>query len=96
MIGPSNLDYIDPDMQLYSDYNSMMECSIQSKYYSPDEFRSLCRLRKSLKVLAYNVRSFNANIDPLLALFEKTSDYPDVLLISETWFTSEYKVEIPY
>ena len=36
-----------------------------------------------------NVRSFNRNFEKFRLLFRHQEDYPNVLILIETWYTSE-------
>ena len=91
----SDLSNIDPDNNYYSEFNNVIEHSSQSNYHSTLEYLDLCSQNTSLRVLTYNVRSFRANIDSFFALFGESSNYADIFILTETWFTNSYKVDIP-
>ena len=43
----------------------------------------------------YNVRSFRANSDSMLSMFHFEISFPDVLILSETWFKDDLQDELP-
>ena len=46
-----------------------------------------------LNIINFNIRSFNKNSTSFLPVLEKSS--PHVLILTETWFTTEYQASIP-
>ena len=89
----SILNDIDPDNQYFDQFNNTMESGTQSNYLSPAEYRALCLNDCSLKILSYNIRSYRANSDSFFALFDQK--LPDVMILVETWFKPDFKVDIP-
>ena len=89
-----NFDNIDPDNMYYSDFSYMTDESSQSNYFSTIQYNNLNKISK-LNIITYNIRSFSANSDCFLALFSEFNNYPDILVLTETWFTSVHKCEIP-
>ena len=85
---------IDPDLQYFSEFNDLVESGEQSNYHSPEEYNSLCSNNLPLKILSYNIRSFRANADSFFTIFNDHS-LPDILVLTETWFSNEFKSEIP-
>ena len=45
--------------------------------------------------MTYNVRSFHANIDSFLSIFDDVS-LPDILVLTETWFAPDTSCDIPW
>ena len=90
----SFLQNIDPDNQYYSEFNNLIENNTQSNYHSPQEYKILCQQRTSLRLVTYNVRSFRANSDSFFALLGDTDNYPEILVFTETWFTSSFEMNI--
>ena len=43
----------------------------------------------------YNVRSFRANSDSMLSMFHFEISFPDVLILSETWFKDDVQDDLP-
>ena len=72
---------IDPDNNLFNNFSS------QSEFISIQNYNELFLDKtKFLTVMAYNIRSFNSNSDLFFSIFDGKS-LPDILVISETWFT---------
>ena len=46
-------------------------------------------------ILSYNIRSFGANSDAMLTIFHNQFSYPDLTILSETWFTEDNRDGIP-
>ena len=78
---------IDPDLNFSVD--------IDCQTYSCDSFNTRYRNSGGLFILHQNIRSFNKNIDEFLLCIGNLSRFPDVLVLSETWFNSENCQELP-
>ena len=74
---------MDPDLNFFS--NS------QTIHYTADEFcekfHPINSSQSFMKVVTYNVRSYNTHVDDFLA-YLKTIDYtPNIIILCETWLT---------
>ena len=89
----SHVNDLDPDLNFFDqvlDYSSSNPCN----YFSIEKFNDSLKAHKNnLKIVCFNVRSFNANIDQFLAIFEN-ENYADIFIFCETWFTSTHKCDI--
>ena len=86
---------IDPDDNYFSALFESLNCEQQSEYCSIEKYNDLCRDENYYTIFHVNIRSFRANSDSFLALFENSLSYPDVVILSETWFSSNYTDTIP-
>ena len=78
-------DNVDPDLNCNS--NLTNENYTNSSYYSINEFRDMLKSEEGgLKILNYNIRSFNANFDSFISIFEK-DNLPEIVALTETWFS---------
>ena len=83
-----NFNDIDPDYNFF-------HASQQSNYFSIPNYIQQCSENPSfLNIMTYNVRSFHANSDYFLSIFDEVS-LPDVLVLTETWFTPDTSCDIP-
>ena len=90
MMFDHSMSDIDPD-ENYFDGILSNAC----QYYSPTDYKTLSsNLNCDLIIFNYNVRSFNANKESFFALLDCMTDYPDVLVLTETWFSPESEVNI--
>ena len=82
----------DPDLNFYdqiTEGNSLNSC----RYYNINEINNCFYENiKSLKIVNYNVRSFNANFEQFYAIFTKVN--PDILILCETWFNDYCMSEV--
>ena len=71
------------DYNLYND-------SVDSSYYSAENFNSKYSIspQSNLFIVHHNIRSFNRNFDELACFMATLSCEIDILILSETWFTS--------
>ena len=61
-----------------------------SPYYSVADFNHIVNKRSNeLLCVSYNIRSYNANKDTFFTTFQTVNSYPDVMVLTETWFTDE-------
>ena len=83
------LNHIDPDCNYY---NTLQTHSTKSNYYTIDQFNDLTNVRvKSVFVLCYNIRSFHTNGDSFLSFLQSLKNSPDIIVLCETWLTTENK-----
>ena len=60
------------------------------------EYNNLCKNDSShFKIYSQNIRSFNTNADSFFCTFNNVQDYPDVFILSETWFKESNVQDIP-
>ena len=87
MFDHSQFENIDPDENYFS------ECEASpSPYYTVQEFSSLISQgTPCLTFFNFNIRSFRMNSPMMLSLFPTPTAYPEVFILSETWFTEDYK-----
>ena len=90
------LSDLDPDLNYYG--NVIDENHIFTIYDTVDEFTTnnpiFLNDTNSISVISQNIRSFNANLDNFLLLFDNDT-MPDVFIFSETWHGINYPVIIP-
>ena len=90
------LSDLDPDLNYYG--NVVNENHIFTIYDTVDEFTTNNPISlndtNSISVISQNIRSFNANLDNFLLLFDNDT-MPDVFIFSETWHDINYPVIIP-
>ena len=90
-----NLEAIDPDLNYFGDIHDYDDHS-QSKYITIDEYNELMLSSDRLfTIYNYNIRSFSANSDSFFSTFSSLSCYPDILVLTETWFTPDFTVDLP-
>ena len=82
----------DPDFN-YFESGNIQESSL---YFTPKEFSSHIRNKlDKITFFHHNIRSFNANSDFVLSIFDSPDIYPEVLVFSETWFRQDNLGKIP-
>ena len=80
----SPLENIDPDENFLGELDIDCNCD----YETLDAFGNIMNEdHKFITILNYNVRSFSANIDCCLSQFDERNSLPNILVLSETWFT---------
>ena len=85
-----NLD-IDPDENYFQNFDPSES---NSRYYSVPDFNSHIYSHKNdLKLVSFNVRSFNANFDYFNSIFHGNNS-PDCLILTETWFPPSQSCEL--
>ena len=90
-----NLDFIDPDLNYFGDVHNYSDHS-QSKYITIEEYNELMlNTDRLFTIYNYNIRSYSANSNSFFSTFDSLSCYPDVLVLTETWFTPNYTVDLP-
>ena len=81
-----NLDYADPDENYFDDRFRGNGNSNPQNYFSIQNLNSvLTQDFNELFIIHVNIRSFNANIDSFIALFDSLKTPPTVIVLSETW-----------
>jgi len=61
------------------------------RYYSIDDYSAiLSRSDLNFHILNLNIRSYNKNSDELQVLLEHLVVKPDVIILTETWFSNDY------
>ena len=95
-MGDNFLSDYDPDENYFDElFGDINNGSVHSRYSSISEFHSLNQEHKSfIKVLGYNIRSFDKNFNSFLCLLNH-DNLPEVLVLSETWFYDRSTVGIP-
>ena len=94
-MGDDFLSSYDPDENYFNELFGELNDSSHSRYLSISEYNSLTQEHKLfMKVLGYNIRSFNANFDSFSCLMNH-ENLPEVLVLSETWFYARTTVGIP-
>ena len=84
------LQDVDPDLNFLNIFNQ----EYSSNYYTIQDYLDLNTLNRDLYnlfLLNFNIRSFLANLNEFEAFLDSLSGHPDILVISETWITSENK-----
>ena len=89
---------IDPDVNYYEEFFDDLTCdnNNSTQYFSFSEYNSFCKndYKNFIKILGYNIRSFNANFNQFSCMLDH-SNLPEILVLSETWFYSSKTEEIP-
>ena len=68
--------------------------SRKCNYLSFQEYNSkILSNQNSISIVNYNVRSYNANFE-LFSACLKNSSFPKILVLTETWFSSDYHEDI--
>ena len=81
------LDFLDPDENRFSNSYQPDPESICS-YSTVSEFNKMLKNNNSgLTILNYNIRSFKKNFDSFISIFESYNETPDILILTETWFS---------
>ena len=90
------LNEYDPDTNYFESHIS--ENHVFSSFDSIDNFTSanqaLLKDPNFISIFNQNIRSFNANLDDFLLLFDENS-FPDCLIFSETWHDGYEPILIP-
>ena len=94
MINSSPLSHIDPDENYFSSDGPSIDGSV--KYYSSGEYNDMIQNFNSdyVSVITYNIRSFSANEETLFTLLDSLVSYPQIIVLTETWFSEDNKFEI--
>jgi len=66
--------------------------NVNDMYCSVDSFVDMCRgpSEQNFSILHINIRSFNRNSDELNVFIDRLGVKPDILVLTETWFSSNY------
>ena len=89
----SVLNSVDPDENYFENGESVS--SAQCNYFSFQEYNDLQKNSKnSISIICYNVRSLNANKDSFFAMLNSLESYPEILILTETWYTNDSIIEI--
>ena len=89
------IDNIDPDENYFDHIFPSINASEQSKYFTSSQFNSLClQYPNSITILNFNIRSFTKNSNLLFASFDPNF-IPEILVLTETWFTDNNIQNIP-
>ena len=87
------LDIFDPDKNYFENQFDCISSTTQSNYINIFDFHEIPLSSSKLRLISYNIRSFAANSDTMFAMLNNGS-FPDILCLSETWFTSETTQDI--
>ena len=91
MVNDTNLEHIDPDHNHFEVLLSENSYHHATKYYTVSEYNEFINAKEDyLTFMNYNIRSYNANSNSFQAMFENEKAFPNVLILSETWFTPNY------
>ena len=78
---------IDPDENYFDAFDSstLNIC----KYFSYKEYHDFFHDKDNnyFSIVNYNIRSFLANKETMFGIFDSLDSYPDILILTETWFT---------
>jgi len=66
-------------------------CDFDEQYYLPEQVSSLFwnGIRDNFSIFHLNIRSFNKNSDDLSVVLDQLGPKPDVIVLTETWFSSD-------
>ena len=59
-------------------YSISLDHLSESNYISVENYNKQC---------SYNIRSFEENSNAMLTMFNNRFSHPDLIILSETWFT---------
>ena len=86
---------IDPDNNYFGYVSENNDATDECPYYFSGDYNNLCTASSNnLRIVSFNVRSFHSNIDKLLLIFDNDF-YPHILVLCETWFSSETVQDLP-
>jgi len=72
------------------DFNSDVSNENNHRYYSVDDYSAvLSRANMNFHIVNLNIRSYNSNSDELFIFLNQLPVKPDVIILTETWFTSD-------
>ena len=87
----NHLNEIDPDIHHFRGFaTSDSSETINCKYYTTVEYNKLANNYGQLLVMTYNIRSFHKHIDEFHSMMQTPRSYPNVLVLTETWFSPDY------
>ena len=90
----NKLNELDPDVKFFDLLNDN-DLSSTSKYYSIHDLKQLDENKSTtLSIVHLNVCSFGANFYKFRALFASCNLVPDILLLTETWFSHDSPLEL--
>ena len=78
------MQIVDPDENYFESLNSQRESQGKCEYFTVSEFNK--NFMNENVIFNYNIRSFNSNSDSLFCLFQNVSTFPQILVLTETWF----------
>ena len=84
------LENIDPESNYFS--SSDLSQLTSPKYVTLSDYAHISK--KDFTIMNYNIRSYHANFDSFSTSFETYSHYPQILVLCETWFTTNYTESI--
>ena len=95
MVPDDILDGIDPEINYIEGLFDSIQDRQQSKYVDVSKMNdNISNYKGYLSIMNYNIRSFRTNSDCFFNMFRERSAIPNILCLTETWFTEEYKEEI--
>ena len=89
-------DQLDPDIHHFQHcYDPLV--NLICDYTSISDFNNIIRNSESnLNIVNYNIRSFSANSDSFISIFDHFDSTPDILVLTETWFKEDSLKELPH
>ena len=93
MIIDNLLESIDPDLN-YFDASDGEFSGATSGYFSVSEFNEFLKSSSKFTCVNHNIRSCNKNLDSFLSIFEKPENFPEVIVLTETWFETNFVINI--
>ena len=91
MVVDFDLENIDPDQNcINAIFNAWSDSNGETaKIYSVADYNKLKSTNNNfLTYMTYNIRSYRANYDTFESMFYNSGSFPDVLVLTETWFTA--------
>ena len=90
----NRLNDLDPDVNFFNPLH-VNDLNSSSNYQSIHDFKQLdVNKSTTLSIVHLNVCIFGASFDKFRALFAYCNLVPDILLLSETWFTQDSSREL--
>ena len=91
-----NIERIDPDSNYYDQINDSLCENRRPKCVTTSEYNEILKqYAPGISMINYNIRSFNAHIDEFLGIFDSVDSYPQILTLTETWFTGDFTEDLP-
>ena len=83
---------IDPDSNIINNLFPNYESASQSLYYTINDYNSKFGMNNHyFSVFHQNVRSINNKLDIVTSFFDSLCNFPDILILTETWLNDATK-----
>ena len=79
-------EHLDPDVNYFDQISRNLMNNQHSNYISVDDYNHSRNISKNFNIISYNIRSYHANADSFLSIFNDNKCFPEILCLSETCF----------